>query len=62
MLTLSDGGTVRFPRSTYSRIAGATDDHLRDDRIEAQGTGLHWPEIDEDLSVAGLIRDFGIEH
>lgn len=38
------------------RLAGATDAQRRFFRVSPSGYGIHWPEIDEDLSVDGLIE------
>lgn len=50
---LSSGRTVEFPISGNARLAGAT--HRELNQIEISPFGLHWPELDEDLSTAGII-------
>lgn len=41
----------------YPRLAAATPKQLRNCRIICDGAGLNWPDLDEDLSVRGLLRD-----
>lgn len=55
---LQDGRTIRVPVNTYPRLRNATQAQRDSWELIAQGTGIHWEEIDEDLSVSGLIRDF----
>lgn len=50
---LSSGRTVEFPVSHNSRLSGAA--HIELNHIEISPFGLHWPDLDEDLSTAGLI-------
>jgi hypothetical protein len=45
---------IRFPIASNPRLAGAADAALN--HIEISPLGLHWPELDEDLSFAGLLR------
>ena len=54
------GLEIRFPTARSPRLATASEAQLR--RIEISPFGLHWPELDEDLSFAGLFRgDYGQE-
>ncbi len=38
------------------RLAGATDAERRDASLSPGGYGVHWPLLDEDLSIAGILR------
>lgn len=58
-LHLADGGVISVPYSVTPRLQGATQKQRRNWRFIGPGIGIHWPDIDEDLSVAGLARDFG---
>ena len=58
-LHLTDGRTVVVPVGTYRRLREATPEQRNQWELIGRGTGLHWEEIDEDLSVSGLVRDFG---
>lgn len=53
---LADGRAVTVPLWWYPRLANAS--HAQRDhwRIAGGGYGIHWPEIDEDLSVTGILR------
>ena len=52
-----DGHAYRLAVAEASpRLASATEAQRNFFRISASGYGIHWPEIDEDLSVDGLIR------
>ncbi len=55
-MLLSDKKEVRFPISLNSKLKAATDDQRKNIEIICNGTGLHWPDIDEDLSVIGIIE------
>ena len=55
-----DGRTYRLGVADASpRLASANEAQRNFFRISASGYGVHWPEIDEDLSVDGLIRAAG---
>jgi hypothetical protein len=52
-----DGHSYRLALSAVSpRLAAASEPQRNFFRVSASGYGIHWPEIDEDLSVDGLIR------
>jgi Protein of unknown function (DUF2442) len=53
-VSLADGRSVSAPLWWYPRLARATP-HARS-RIEFMPLGMHWPEIDEDISVASILR------
>jgi len=54
----SSGLQIHFPVAANPRLSGGSDAALS--RIEVSPYGLHWPDLDEDLSFAGLLRgDFG---
>lgn len=52
-IKLSSGRTVSFPVSANARLSRGTAAQLN--RIEISPYGLHWPELDEDLSTAGIL-------
>ncbi len=55
-----DGQCHRLPLAAVSsRLAAASESQRNFFRISASGYGIHWPEIDEDLSVDGLLRVAG---
>jgi hypothetical protein len=53
---LSDGRTIIVPLTWYPRLLEATVDQRAHWKISGTGYGIHWPEIDEDLSTEGLLR------
>jgi hypothetical protein len=53
---LADGREIRFPASKNRRLRDATPEELGNIEIICNGTGLHWPELDEDLSVLGILE------
>lgn len=53
---LKDGRTIAAPLAWYPRLLHATKAQRRKWEIASGGYGIHWPEIDEDLSVEGLLR------
>ena len=53
---LMDGRTVSVPLAWYPRLLSATAPQRANWQIAGGGFGLHWPEIDEDLSTEGLLR------
>jgi hypothetical protein len=56
VVTLRDGRQVSAPVSRFSRLAEAAAEARRVWEPCAAGLGINWPLIDEDLSVAGLLR------
>lgn len=52
---LVDGRQLRVPLSWFPRLARATEAARANWELLGDGEGIHWPEADEDLSVAGLL-------
>jgi Protein of unknown function (DUF2442) len=52
---LVDGRTVSVPLAWYPRLLHATVEQRNHFVISGAGFGIHWPEIDEDLSVSGML-------
>ncbi len=50
---LTDGRTLGVPLAWYPRLLNAAPEQRA--RVELSRTGLHWEEIDEDISIVGLI-------
>jgi hypothetical protein len=53
---LIDGRTISVPLIWYPRLLSATPEQRRNWRISSAGFGIHWPDVDEDLSTEGLLR------
>ncbi len=52
---LEDGRTISVPLSWYPRLVYATPEERRNFQIAGAGYGIHWPDIDEDIGVEGLL-------
>ena len=52
---LADGRILSAPLIWFPALRTATSEQRENYRIGAGGRGLHWPELDEDLSIAGLM-------
>ena len=55
-VTLMDGRCISVPLVWYPRLLHADDAQRRNWQIAGGGYGIHWPDLDEDLSVEGLLR------
>lgn len=53
---LFDGRTITVPLAWYPRLLHATAEQLANWKICGGGYGIHWPDVDEDLSTEGLLR------
>jgi hypothetical protein len=53
---LDDGRTITVPIGWYPRIAHASSRERRNWRLIGTGEGIHWPELDEDVSVEGILH------
>lgn len=56
IVDLVDGRTISVPLAWYPRLLHATPQQRGTWEKSAGGYGIHWPEIDEDLSTEGLLR------
>ena len=54
---LSDGRVIAVPLAWFPRLLHATSEQRQ--RVEISLNGLHWDELDEDISVAGLLAGVG---
>ena len=58
IIVMESGSEIRFPVAENPRLAHGTAKQLS--RIEISPYGIHWPDLDEDLSFRGLLRgDYG---
>ena len=55
VVDLIDGRTIAVPLTWYLRLAHGTNEERAHWRIIGEGEGLQWPELDEDISVEGLL-------
>jgi hypothetical protein len=54
VVTLADGRKIATPLDWYPRLQKAS--AVQRDHYEIMPMGIHWPEIDEDLSIAGMLK------
>jgi hypothetical protein len=52
---LSDGRTISVPLGWYPRLSHASRSELNNWRLIGKGYGIHWEDLDEDISVEGLL-------
>lgn len=52
---LEDGRTLWAPLEWFPRLRDASDEERRNWRLIGRGHGIHWPGVDEDISVPGLL-------
>ncbi len=57
-LQLSDGREMRVPLEFYPSLKKATQEQRKNFEIIGLGTGIHWPSLDEDLSVRGIVLGY----
>ena len=55
-MLMSDNKEIRFPVEKNNNLKNATVKERNNIEIICGGTGLHWPDLDEDLSVIGIIE------
>ncbi|MGE0653072.1 MAG: DUF2442 domain-containing protein [Alphaproteobacteria bacterium] len=55
-VALADGREISAPLAWFPRLRDASDAHRRNWRLIGRGIGIHWPDLDEDISVSGLMR------
>ena len=56
IVSLVDGRRISVPLAWFPRLAAASRAQLENWELLGDGEGIHWPELDEDISVAGLLR------
>ena len=55
IVELIDGRTITAPLVWFPRLSQASKEQLTNWELLGDGEGIHWPEVDEDLSVADLL-------
>ena len=61
-VSLMDGRTITVPLAWYPRLADATPEQRAHWEVSGAGYGIHWPDLDEDLSTEGLLRGSPAPH
>lgn len=57
VIRLEDGRQLAVPLAWFPRLAEATDEQRANWQVVGRGVGIHWPDLDEDLSIAGMLGD-----
>ncbi len=60
LIVLSNGGVLNVRISEFPRLKKASKAKLQDYRLIANGIGIHWNQLDEDISIKGLIQKAAI--
>ncbi len=53
---LLDGREINVPIEWFTKLRSATEEQRNNWRLIGRGIGIHWEDIDEDISVASLLR------
>jgi len=56
LVVLADGRELAAPLAWFPRLSEATEHQRKNWRLVGRGQGIHWPDVDEDVSVASLLR------
>lgn len=56
VVSLRDGRVISVPLAWYPRLLHATSAQRNNWKVSGGGYGIHWPDVDEDLSTEGLLR------
>ena len=56
IVSLKDGREISVPLAWYPRLQNASASQRKNFKVAGGGYGIHWPDIDEDLSTEGLLR------
>ena len=55
-VVLMDGREINTPLTWFPKLSGATREQLNNWRFIGRGLGIHWNDLDEDISVEGLLK------
>ena len=55
-IELTDGRHIGFPAARFKLLSNANDQQLKQVELRANGTALRWEELDEDISVSGIVQ------
>ncbi len=57
LIVLNNKKVLQRPISTSSRLQEASIEQLNNYQLISNGVGIHWPELDEDLSLKGFLKE-----
>ena len=55
-IELTDGRQIGFPAARFKLLSTANEQQLKQVELRANGTALRWEELDEDISVSGIVQ------
>lgn len=55
VVDLDDGRTISIPLAWFPRLLDGTPEERNNWRLIGKGQGIHWPDLDEDISVEGIL-------
>ncbi len=55
IVDLDDGRTISVPLAWFPRLLHGTEEERNNWRLIGKGEGIHWPDLDEDISVEGIL-------
>lgn len=55
---LTDGRQIGFPSARFKLLRSATDEQLQQVSLRLNGAALRWEELDEDITVAGVVNGY----
>ena len=58
-VTLEDGREISVPITWFPKLRDANSSQRQNWRLIGRGEGIHWPDIDEDISAYGLLAGYG---
>lgn len=61
VIVLNNKRVLQRPLSYTDRLKKATAEQLQDYKLMADGVGIHWPQLDEDLSLKGFLKEEGTQ-
>lgn len=53
---ISDGRTVSIPTAWFPRLRNASKEQLQNFELSPSNYGIHWPDVDEDISIRAFIK------
>jgi hypothetical protein len=57
-IELTDGRQIGFPSARFKLLRNASDEQLQQVLLRLNGTALRWEELDEDISVSGIVNGY----
>ncbi len=60
LVILNNRGVIKAKISDFPRLKNATEKQLNNWELIGNGIGLHWEDLDEDISLKGLLRDYAL--